>query len=234
MNRLPNSTLRPVSGFTMYAVAWAGRHVHRHLLRVRLDLLERAGERLTGAEQLRARVVGLVLARPADRHLDHERRDGREDREQQRAEHVAALVVAATAAEDRAAHRHPRDEGDRHRHRRRDRSDEDVAVLHVAHLVGEHAPDLVGARGPASGPGSRRPPRAPGCGRSRRRWAARPATGTRAASARRRAGRGRGRSAYSSGASLLARPASRRRRPTASLSLNQYEPPTITRPRRAR
>ena len=65
LNRLANSTLRPVSGFTMYACACAGLHVHRHLLRVRLDLLERAGERLAVVQQVRAARVGLELAASA-------------------------------------------------------------------------------------------------------------------------------------------------------------------------
>ena len=51
-----------------------------------------------------------------------------------------AIVVAAAAAEE---HREPRDHHDGGRERRRDRADQDVAVLHVRQLVSEHAVELV-------------------------------------------------------------------------------------------
>src|SRR5262249_55848070 len=53
--------------------------LHRDALRVDVDLLERACERLAGAEQLRATGVGVELARARDRHLDQAGGERRED-----------------------------------------------------------------------------------------------------------------------------------------------------------
>ena len=87
---------------------------------------------------------------------------------QQRGDRVAALVVVAHGDEDGQV-RDPGDHGaDGGGHRR----DQDVAVLHVRQLVGEHALQLAAGRGWAGCPGSPRPRRARGCGRWRRRSAA--------------------------------------------------------------
>ena len=74
-----------------------GIDVHRDLLRVRVDLLERPGERLARAEQLGAAAVGFVLARTRERHLQERGRDRREDHHRNRAEDVAVAVAAAAA-----------------------------------------------------------------------------------------------------------------------------------------
>ncbi len=92
-------------------------------------------------QQVRAARVGLVLARPRERHLQQTGGDRSEDHHQQRAERVAAIAVAAS--EQGAPERDPRDERDAEGDRGSDRSDEDVAVLHVRELVGENATELV-------------------------------------------------------------------------------------------
>jgi hypothetical protein len=113
--------------------------VHRDALRVALDLLECSGQRLGIAEEIGAPTVGLELPRPGERHLDQPGRDGGEDGHGQRADEVPVVVVAAAAPEDGAEHRDAGDERDRHRDGGGHRRDEDVAVLHVCHLVREDA-----------------------------------------------------------------------------------------------
>lgn len=53
------------------------------------------------------------------------------------------ILVVSTAREHRSPHRHARDEGDSHGDRGGDGADEDVSVLDVGELVGEHGAKLL-------------------------------------------------------------------------------------------
>ena len=141
VNRFLNCMSRPVNGLTMNNDRVGRVDVHRHLLRVGVDLLQCAGERFAVPEQFGTAAVGFELTRAGERRLEEHRGDRGEQHHQQGADHVATLVVVATA-EERTEHRDPRDEHDRHRHGRGNRRDQDVAVTDVGDLVGEHATEL--------------------------------------------------------------------------------------------
>jgi len=110
--------------------------------RAPLQAFERGGKRQRVAADLRAQPVGLVFARPADRHLHQHRRHGRQDRDKQRTGETERAV--APAAEEEAEIREHRD---RARNRRGDRHDERVAVLHMRKLMRHHAFHLPGRQG---------------------------------------------------------------------------------------
>ena len=137
-------TLRPLSGLMMYAVACGRVHVHRHLLGVRLDLLERPGQRLAVADAARRRERSAWYSRERrQRHLDAappRSGPGSPWRAAPKmlppsssppppkiAPHIAMRAMNVMPIGDRG----------------RDRPDQDVAVADVAELVGEHAAQLV-------------------------------------------------------------------------------------------
>ena len=81
----------------MYPAPCAGSTFIGTCFGVGVDLLERAGQRLAGAEQLGAAAVGLELADAGERHLQHRGGDRGEDHHGERAEDVAAAVTVAAA-----------------------------------------------------------------------------------------------------------------------------------------
>ena len=115
------------------------------------------------------RPVRPVLPAARDGELDDQRRDRREDDRRDQRQRVAALVVAA--AEEHLELRHLREDADRAADGRRDRADERVAVLDVAHLVGEDADELALVHELEDAAASPRRRCAWGCGRSRTRSA---------------------------------------------------------------
>ena len=118
----------------------------------------------------RAAGVGVELARPRNRRLNQHRRDRREDDRRRAARSDSALrSIVAPPPPKNIAKRD--DHHDRGGERRRDRADQDVAVLHVRELVRDHAFELRRRSGSAGCPRSPRPPRAPGCGPSQTRSA---------------------------------------------------------------
>ena len=121
-----------------------GRRVdlHRQRLPAPLELLQRLGERLARSEHPRRGRVREVLALPRDGELEQRRRDRGDDDHQQAADR-AERVVVVVAAEEAHEEEDVRDRRDRAGDHRRDRRDEDVAVLDVRELVGEHAANLV-------------------------------------------------------------------------------------------
>ena len=128
--------------------------VRRDALGTGLELLERPGQRLAGAQQPGGRRVRLVLAAAADRRLDQRRGD----RAPGSASAAPTNGLLSPSSERPpppkiSAQRAMRgDERDAHGDRRGDRADEDVAVAHVGELVGEHALDLVPGQRAAAGP----------------------------------------------------------------------------------
>ncbi len=100
---------------------------------------ERPGQRLAGAEQLGGAPVGVELPAAGDGHLEQAGRERGQDRGGDEQDDGAGAVVVVAAAEHRAPHRHVGDEGDGGGDRGGDRADQDVAVLHVHQLVGQHA-----------------------------------------------------------------------------------------------
>ena len=98
----------------------------------------RQGHRVAGEPG--AVLVGVVLAGPADRQLDHGRRERRQQRHRQEGDRVRpVLVVPAEHAEE---HRELGDRGDDPGDRRGDGRGEDVPVVDVHELVPEDAAQL--------------------------------------------------------------------------------------------
>ena len=87
-NRLPNPDRRPASGFMMNRCASAGLSEAGAgtCFVVDLQLAERARERGGIVREVGARLVGLVLARARDGHLDDRRGDRRQDPREQQAD----------------------------------------------------------------------------------------------------------------------------------------------------
>ena len=117
-------------------------------LRVARDHAQRRRESLRVAGQLCGRRIRDVLPAAADRDLDQERRDRREDQRQQHDAQDddvarATAAVAVAAAEEQRAREDPREHGDRPREHRGPRHQAHVVVADVAHLVGEHALQLL-------------------------------------------------------------------------------------------
>jgi hypothetical protein len=95
------------------------------------------------SEQLRAGRVCQVLALPRDRKLEQHCSDRSDDDRQQRPDEPDRAGVLVVSAEQKRELQDVRDRGDRARHHGRDRRHEDVAVLDVRELVGEHTPHLL-------------------------------------------------------------------------------------------
>ena len=103
-NRFPKPDLgSPASGFTMNRCASAGLTDAgaADLLGGDLELAERARQRRGIAGEVGAGLVGLVLARARDGHLDDRRGDRRQDPRDQQRRSAAASVVVAAAEEER-------------------------------------------------------------------------------------------------------------------------------------
>ncbi|ELP44322.1 putative protein-tyrosine phosphatase [Mycobacterium avium subsp. paratuberculosis S5] len=98
----------------------------------------RQGQRVAG--QHRARLVGLVFARPGHRQPHHGGRDRAQQRNQQQRKGI--LAVAVVAAEHAGEHGHVGQRGDHRRHRAGDARDQDVAVVDVGQLVSQHGAQL--------------------------------------------------------------------------------------------
>ncbi len=117
-------------------------HLHRGPGGQRLDAPEGAGERLAGAEQFGPAAVGIELPGPRHGHAEDARRDRRQEAGPEQDEGVGAVVAVAPAQHVRPE-RHVGEERDRRRDRGRDGADEDVTVLHVHQLVGQHTLELL-------------------------------------------------------------------------------------------
>ena len=115
--------------------------VERHGLRPGLDLSERAHQAERRAGDRRAAGVGVVFARARNRGLDQHRGHRRQNhhRDQRHRIRALAIVVAAASEEHRESGEHHNRAGER----RRDRADQDVAVLDVRQFVPEHAGQLL-------------------------------------------------------------------------------------------
>ena len=120
--------------------------VERNPLRHGVDLLQRLGQPVRVAGDLRAAGVRRELARARNRHLDEHRGQRRQDDRREQRDRVvpaiAALAAPAVPAEDGGVLRHAREHHDRRGERRGDGADEDVAMLHVRQLVRNDAFEL--------------------------------------------------------------------------------------------
>ena len=125
-----------LKGLMMNMCAVAGLASSGTRRATRLDLPQRVDEPVRRSGDRRAAGIGRELARPRDGRLDQAGGDRREDHHEQQRRGVRALAVVTAAAEE---HREPRRHHDRRGDRRGHRADEDVAVLHVRELVGDHA-----------------------------------------------------------------------------------------------
>ncbi len=119
--------------------------LHRALLVGALERQQRLGQRLRIARHPGPGGVGRVLARAGDRELDQHGHEGRQDGPGQRAEDVGiatALVARPEAPEHAGPLDHVAEGSDEPGQAGGDGGDEDVAVLHVGELVGQHALEL--------------------------------------------------------------------------------------------
>ncbi|MNN35823.1 hypothetical protein D3C81_1496870 [compost metagenome] len=113
--------------------------LERDALRIAVDLVQRAGQRLRVAADLGTAAVGLELARTRDRHLDQRGRQRRQDRHCDAGDGIGAVAVLVAAAEE---HRHVGQRRDRAGHGRGDGRGQDVAMAHVRQLMRHHAAQL--------------------------------------------------------------------------------------------
>ena len=107
-------------------------------LRAVRDFRQRARQRVGIAANFRAKPVGRVFARAADRHLHEHGGQRRENGQRNRADH--ARPIAAIAAKQQAP---LGDGGDRTRERRSDRHGQRVAIFDVRQLMRDHARQLL-------------------------------------------------------------------------------------------
>src|SRR2546425_12133245 len=122
-----------------------GRDPHGDPLRPLVDFIERARQAIRVAGDVGARGVCLVLARAGNGELNQHGREWRQDHHGHRRQRAPATVIVPTASkpsEKLSPVGHPGNQSDRPGNRRDDGARQDVAVPHVAELVGEHAFDL--------------------------------------------------------------------------------------------
>ena len=133
--------LCPVNGLMMNMWAVEGEASMGMRLDQAFQLLQAVDQRVGRADVLGGGGVGIVFARARDGHLDQHGGDGRQNHHERcRPTAAAAVVVVAAAAEPEG---HAGQHGDGGGERGGHRADQDVAMQHVAQLVGHHAFDFV-------------------------------------------------------------------------------------------
>ena len=149
----------PVNGFTMNMWAVAGFASSGTRLET-ASILRSASARPYGVPaMLGAAGISSKLSRPGDGHLNQKRGKRRQNyHREQRDRIVSALAILATTAvatKQRGEVRHTSNHHDRGRHRRGNRTDQNVAMLHVSQLVrndsfqlvlAQHLQDALGRR----------------------------------------------------------------------------------------